>query len=396
LRPELHEHGPGLIRLIRILLLSVLIVPARAEITVGLRYDDFSASSPTDLEKRILEALARRNLPVTFGVIPEVGIGGVTLPLPAGKRDMLTSGMRAGLLEIALHGHSHRALYADDPSEFAGLSLILQENILIKAKRELERAIGARVHVFIPPWNSYDANTLSAMDGAGLGVLSAEALGTVSAGASLRFVPATCLLPDLQSSVERARVLMENRSGEAVLIVAYFHSFEFKEEDSARGKFSFPDYERVLDWLAAQKDIEVKTLGAMAGSSEADAHGYSFFSRWRRLSPMFIEKAMRPAFRIYPRPGFPVAGGEYLLWGAVFLPFGCLAIFGWSACALCLRIPRVGRLHRHAIRAAGKTLALIALAFLARGIIASSFDTAAVSCLLAGTGIRLALAPMTR
>src|SRR2546426_2084551 len=95
-----------------------------APITVGLRYDDYSASSPFDLEARILEICARYQVPCTLGVIPEVSQGPTrapTLSLPETKREMLRRAQSQGILEVALHGYTHRIARAGTRTEFAGV-----------------------------------------------------------------------------------------------------------------------------------------------------------------------------------------------------------------------------------------------------------------------------------
>lgn len=295
-------------------------------IRLALRYDDCSALSPADLEDRILAACARTGVPVTFGVIPEhepaapsdpVGAG--SLIMPADRIAKLASASRSGLLEIALHGCTHRSRVPGSKSEFAGVEAKEQEALIARGLRLL-KPLEPAPRTFIPPWNAYDAATLAALERHGVRTLSASAGGPCRIGkrpADLAFLPSTCGVPEIQAAAAEAR-----RHGGGI-IVPYFHPYDFKEVNPERGLFTLPEFEAALAWIAAQPDIETATLGAWKDLPEARAQVYSGYSRWHTLSPSGLERAMRPAYRVYPFAAFPVAGGG--LWLRLAILTGYLA-----------------------------------------------------------------------
>jgi hypothetical protein len=114
-----------------------------------------------------------------------------------------------------------------------------------------------RVRTFVPPWNSYDANTVRALEDLGFGVISADSVHCAHRASSLQFVPATCGLSDVRRAVAAARERQEDEP----LIVVLFHQYDFVEADAKRGRLRVGDLSRLLDWLAEQGDVRVLTIG---------------------------------------------------------------------------------------------------------------------------------------
>jgi len=299
-------------------------------IRLALRYDDCSALSPADLEDRILAACARTGVPVTFGVIPEPDAGsaepgsrdpanGGGLGMPAERIAKLTAAARGGVLEIALHGCTHRSRVPGGKSEFAGVPADAQDSLIARGLMLL-KPLEPAPRTFIPPWNAYDGETLAALERHGVPTLSAIAGGPWRIGkrpAALAFLPSTCVIPEIRAAVAEAR-----RHGGGI-IVPYFHPYDFKEMNPARGLFTFAEFESALAWVAAQPDIETATLGAWRDLPEARPQAYSGYSLWHTLAPSGLERALRPAYRVYPFAAFPVAGGG--LWLRLAIIGGYLA-----------------------------------------------------------------------
>ena len=137
------------------------------QITVVFRYDDYSGSSSTDIEVKLIDAFLKRGIPCVFGVIPFQCVGDVHDPgqqdverLTPVKVDILKSAIKAGFLEIALHGYSHQTMREKRYTEFEGLDYNSQVEKIEKGKKYLEETLQIKVDTFIPPWNSYDLNTI--------------------------------------------------------------------------------------------------------------------------------------------------------------------------------------------------------------------------------------------
>jgi len=294
--------------LILILLISVLFpgqVMCRAKqktITIVFRFDDYSSRSTTDLEVRLLDAFKKYNVPLTFGVIPYVWAKDVhdlspksVVPLTPLKADILRDAIKAGILEVALHGYSHQTLSSPVNarySEFSGLDYTGQFERIAGGKNLLEKMLGIQITTFIPPWNSYDLNTIKVLEKIGFKTISADMYGVAKEFSQLRFLPETCALLDLQEAVRSARNISDNKP----IIVILFHSYDFIEGDRGKGKLTYQDFIKLLTWVTSQKDIHVRTIEettqVIGNLSSHRFIKYSSFvsSPLHRLWPAFLNK----------------------------------------------------------------------------------------------------------
>lgn len=258
------------------LLLSVAAangLAAQAEekrITVVFRFDDFSETSNTEIEVKLIKALKDRNICCTFGIIPYVcthargdAQGGGVLPLSVRKAGILRDAIEAGAVEAALHGYCHQATTQTWPrTEFAGLPYDEQLDKISKGKEVLEETVGTQIATFVPPWNSYDANTVRVLEDLGFTCISAARAGEAEDVSSLKWLPATCNLPGLREAVQSARQV----SDPSPIVVVLFHAYDFVEADEGRGTLRFSQFERFLDWVASQPDLVTSTVGRLAGT----------------------------------------------------------------------------------------------------------------------------------
>src|SRR6185295_4417684 len=99
-------------------------------ITIFFRFDDYSETSPLDVEAGLVGALRNNRCCATFAVIPAVTEGRYhepaergTHPLGSEKIRFLRQAVEDGAVDCALHGFNHRTRRHSSPhSEFVGLS----------------------------------------------------------------------------------------------------------------------------------------------------------------------------------------------------------------------------------------------------------------------------------
>ncbi|NLC55699.1 MAG: polysaccharide deacetylase family protein [Armatimonadetes bacterium] len=279
-------------------------------ITVVLRYDDYCSQSPTDFETWLMQVLDRYQIRCTFAVIPRICAGNAydprpqdVVPLDATKAAILRRAMKGGVAGAAVHGLTHQTTRPDQPgqwSEFAGLPEAEQAQRLATARREVEQALGQPVTAFVPPWNSYDANTLTALETAGYTILSAEPDRPILPTSSLQFAPATCDLAGLRQAVAQARRLPDARS----LITVLFHSYDVSELDRDQGNLSHSALEELFAWLAGQKDVVTRTLDDLVAEGMplgADRFAANYIERPGPLLLPFTG-APRPGAAVYREP----------------------------------------------------------------------------------------------
>lgn len=251
-------------------------------IRVALRFDDPSATSDKDLELGVIAALRDAKMPVTLAVIPFRETANGRLALNAENADHLVKAYQAGLIEIALHGHSHiRRSHSAQPSEFIGLEPVEQVALLKEGVLHLRQVFGQKaVTGFVPPWNTYDASTLAALDALEVSYVSAGWETPEGYTGSLSILPRTCQLTELRSAVAEARRFARFSPD----VVAVLHHYDFLESRDKGAKLSLADLDDLFRWLRDQRDVEVVTLGTMAGGASATGFHHAIRNQQRSQS----------------------------------------------------------------------------------------------------------------
>jgi peptidoglycan/xylan/chitin deacetylase (PgdA/CDA1 family) len=236
---------------------------AEKQINVVFRYDDYSANSVTSAELKIIETFRKNMAPITFGVIPFKVAGDVhdpspqdLLPLDSVKGEILKSGFEDGILEISMHGYSHQMHSSEYLSEFAKLAYKDQVKRISAGKEFLQNMTGAQVTTFIPPWNTYDRNTLSALEETGFSTISANKKGLFFKGSNFNYLPLTCGLTELQEAIQVARKSSDSQP----LIVALIHDYDFLDINQEIGELTFQDFTNLMDWVSIQEDVRILSI----------------------------------------------------------------------------------------------------------------------------------------
>lgn len=243
-------------------------IAAGHKVTVVFRYDDYSARSPLWLEKTIFEEFAARNLRLTVGVIPFVYSNGGNVPLDIGHINVLARYARSGTIEVALHGYSHRGVNQYEPSEFAHVSYDRQSELMRRGKDELTRLTGVAPRTFIPPYNSYDANTLRAARKVGMLRFSAALGGP--AGSGLTLLPQTAEMREARDAVSKAKRF----AFADPYVVIVVHAFDFKEISPTRGVTTVPEFRAFLEELADRSDVRVADIASAGEGKSLSASTY--------------------------------------------------------------------------------------------------------------------------
>jgi len=271
-------------------------------VNVIFRYDDYAANSVTDAEIKIIETFRKHGIPISFGVIPFKVAGDPEDPsaqdllaLDSVKEEILKNGFEAGILDITMHGYSHQTNSPEYLSEFANLEYKEQLKRLSAGKEYLQNVTGAPVTTFLPPWNTYDLNTLSALEESGFSILSANKKGLVSRGSKLHYLPISCDLPELKDAVKAAR----RSSDKQPLLVALLHDYDFLDLNEEIGVLTFQEFSELIDWVSAQGDVNV--LSISQASEDID--------------DLSAERAIRTKQLYYPEKIPPLSlGGSILLY----------------------------------------------------------------------------------
>lgn len=175
----------------------------------------------------------------------------------------LVDAVDRGTAEIALHGFSHeqRGRTSDGkPSEFAGLASDDQHELISKGLFRLKEVFGDIISGFVPPWNSFDAGTLEAVEKLGFRYLSAGWKVPIRHPNGIAILPRTCNVASLRAAVEEARKVRFL----SPLIIAVMHHYDFSEGGGDQAAMSLPALDKLLSWLTRQSDVTIFPLGKIA------------------------------------------------------------------------------------------------------------------------------------
>ena len=298
-----------LIMVLLILFTDIVYVPSKQnikntnnnQVIVVFRYDDYSSKSATYLEQQIIDLFKKHHLALTIGVVPYVSAGperdhypqGV-IPLSPAKAEILREARRGGTVDVALHGYTHLNLRPHSlrkATEFAGLDYQSQYLRIREGKNFLEQTLAAPVETFIPPWSTYDANTLLALENLKFRGISANLSGYDNPSCPLKFLPCTCSLSELPEVLRYAQ-----RHGQYPQIVCVlFHEYDFLEINYAVGKetkqIRFQDFVEIIQSVASQKHITVRTIDQLIRENlDLSVERYinnKYYLRLAHLKPAF-------------------------------------------------------------------------------------------------------------
>lgn len=218
-----------------------------------LRYDDFSTSSNSVIERRLFETVANRGAKLTVSIVPFVA--GIEWPprgpiplLPLSSEKVALFKEFAPCLDPVLHGYAHQAVSRyTGLSEFNYASPTTQKIARLRdGKAYLEELLRMKIRTFVPPWNAYSADTLEALAATGFEAVSGDAsFGPLCS--NMAFIPSTCLLPEIPTSLAAAA----GDSGS--LVCALLHEYDFPESGSVQACITMEQLGEIIDRAIAQK-----------------------------------------------------------------------------------------------------------------------------------------------
>lgn len=129
-----------------------------------------------------------------------------------------------------MHGFNHndnelgKGSFLINPvaSEFARLEYNNQFKRINKAKKSIDSLLNINVNIFIPPFDSYDDNTLKVLDSLKFGIISASMDGSSSSD-KISYIPFT--INDLNELPK----IVKKYQYDNLTIVVLMHPYSFKE-----------------------------------------------------------------------------------------------------------------------------------------------------------------------
>lgn len=229
-------------RVILFLLISSFCHISWCATKIVFRVDDFELR---DLKKQndIIASFEKHNIPLCIGIIPFKD----SYYMPDSIKRHWQMLIKEGKLEIALHGYKHIA--DGNKGEFRDVPLYEQYKRIKAGKCFLDSMLNIDTYIFIPPWNKYDRNTVSALQFSDIPVLSANWLEDTSTKKSTHYIPATSEeFLGLESSINSPSFWAEGT------VVILFHPYSFTTN------FSFERLDKLLSNLSQSSLFEVTTF----------------------------------------------------------------------------------------------------------------------------------------
>jgi hypothetical protein len=244
-----------LLPVLLLLCFNSLFARNEARVKLVFRYDDFLLI-PSRLSDSLFNTFSKNKIPLCIGIVPFDTAGKFLNRLDSAAISDLRSRIRKGEVEVALHGFNHRNQIKAKRfskatfSEFATIPFDVQRKKISAGKKNLDSLLATDIKTFVPPFNTYDDNTIDALESLGFEVLSGSRQGS-SNGKTIRFIPAT--YEDFSGLSE---VVKKNRNKD-VSVIVYFHPYTFKGSSSAyesgsSGEINMKRLDSLLAWLNTQ------------------------------------------------------------------------------------------------------------------------------------------------
>jgi len=248
-------------------------------VKIVFRCDDFFLE-PTPLNDKIIYEFKKYKIPVSLGIIPYDTFGVPFNNLDSKRLTTLKSMIKKNEIEIMLHGYNHLNnnlnggyFQKEFKSEFRSESFDIQFSKISRAKKTLDSLLNIDVIIFVPPFDSYDDNTLKVLDSLNFKIISSDMAGS-SASKKIVYIPKTTEEIELLPSM-----IMKYRNDD-VVIVFLFHPYLFKESENHIGydysqKISFTEFDSILSWVSKQSYVTSYTFTNLATAENFDCNRYN-------------------------------------------------------------------------------------------------------------------------
>ena len=221
---------------------------------VVFRYDDFFLRNDT-LDDAVVQIFQKNKIPLVLGIISYnleeklIFQNNYTLLL------VLKNGVKNKSIEIAQHGFNHQEIIE---GEFKYFSKSEQHRRIFKAKVKLDSIFETNIVTFIPPWNTYDENTLTVMQEMGLKNLSSALCEKQAwSNPNINYYPMT-----IENFGTLFSVLEHNKTRNGVAVVMFHHysfnkNFTLKQLDNTLKKIQKLNYVKCLTFIDLNEKNEL-------------------------------------------------------------------------------------------------------------------------------------------
>ena len=234
-------------------------------INIAFRFDDPSVSSNHMLESEVINICSEYGVKINFAVIPFKKINHQLIPLTSLSAKHLAEAEAKDWIEISQHGHSHQKYKSFDkgPSEFQGRPYEEQLHLLNAGKNLLDEIFRVRKRGFVPPWNTFDNNTVLAANQLDFNFISAGwEIPNINKPEKIKLIPRTGQVSELIKDAKRFKPY----SAISPIIVSVIHHYDFVESNEDGAKFDLKGFEEIIKSITSMKHIKVSSLESIANN----------------------------------------------------------------------------------------------------------------------------------
>lgn len=252
-----------------------------------VRYDDYfprevavSEGMGLELERRLFELFDDHEARLIVGVVPFPTTYGTSSQRrqAAGMKTrewlsdadnpwvrLLQSYVQKGVLIAALHGYSHlnQTPSGHRPGEFFGQPYDRQLERIRDGRNAMSAALGVAPVVFVPPWNSWDGNTVRALESHGFRWCSADLHRGAVAGSGVRHLPQSSWRP--REVLEVLRGVQKTPMSSIIVLVT--HPFDF---EGTSGEDCFESLADLLSFVESSQDWSCVGPSELPAASSAE------------------------------------------------------------------------------------------------------------------------------
>jgi peptidoglycan/xylan/chitin deacetylase (PgdA/CDA1 family) len=302
------------------------------KIKIVFRFDDHYLLS-NSFNDSLLLIFKQHKIPFSLGIVTYNIDGTIANKMSTKELNDFKSRIKRNEIEITLHGYSHvdnelngGSLFIKRyASEFAGLDYNKQLKKIYTAKKFLDSLLDIQVHIFVPPWDSYDKNTLKALEALKFDIISSDING-VTNGERINYIPFTL---DEFSQLSKQ---IENHKNENVTIVILFHPYSFKEcyyeyPNNFSKRITFKQLDKLLDWISKQDYVVPCTFSAVNKMQRYDEYNFKANSRKYNLLFNLLDKLSLYRKGVYSAIEYTSEYRILLIVGNLFFHLCCFGLF---------------------------------------------------------------------
>lgn len=271
-------------------------------IKIIFRFDDPSEISDHDLEIKILNLFIKYNAKICLAIIPfKKRINDETIwTITDSKIKHIIESVEIGVVEVAQHGCSHvdeGMNCIGSPSEFSGVPYDYQARKIMEGRELLSSIFNTPIIGFVPPFNTYDANTVKILAENNYEYISAAWDTPVfdKKRHDIVILPRTCTLRHINIALKEA----EKYKSLSPIINVVLHHDEFDEHVHAKSPHNQPTFtnlteiEKLLKMINNNPEMEICSISSVSRIlNKHKGHPHIAYMKWKaklywRLRPCF-------------------------------------------------------------------------------------------------------------